>query len=105
MGSIVPKEQVFLEMDRRDQQQIVLSYIGEAVDELFYEVEGRKGLSWKGINTICYMMGDIKVEPWVQWDRTEMHDQEYWSATVRAVNERYNLASLGTAEAPLMRMV
>lgn len=105
MGSIVPREKVFLEMDRRDQQQIVLSYMGEAVDELYYEVNSKKGLSWQGINTICYYMGDIKVEPWVQWDRIEMQGQEYWSATVRAVNERYNLASLGTAEEPLMKMV
>ena len=105
MSVMVAKEKAFLEMDRRDQQQIVLSYLGEVVDELFYEVEGRKGLSWQGINTVCYYMGDIKVERWVQWDRIEMHGQEYWSATVRAVNERYNLASLGTAEGPLMKKV
>jgi len=105
MSAIVAKDKVFLEMDRRDQQQIVLSYMGESVDDLFYEVEGRKGLSWQGVNTICYMMGDIKVEPWVQWENIEMHGQEYWSVTVRAVNEKYNLASLGTAEAPLMKKV
>ena len=100
MGAIVPKHEIFMDLDRRDQQQIVAAATGEVVKELIYEVHGRDCLSWQGINHICYMMGDVKVEKWIQWERVVMHDRVFWSATVRAVNERYNLASLGTAEVP-----
>lgn len=99
--SIVPKDSVFLEMDKLDQQQIILAATGEVVDELVYQVKNEWGLSWAGINHIAFWMGDIKVEPWIQWERVLMFgDTAYWSATVRAVNDKYNLASLGTAEAP-----
>lgn len=96
----IEKREVFAEMDRLDQQQIILAATGEVITELVYRVHGRDGISWAGINHICFFMGDIKVEPWVEWDLIEMHGRKYWSATVRAVNEKYNLASLGTAEAP-----
>ena len=101
--AIVEFEQrdVFIELDRRDEQQIVMHALGEVVDELFYDVKGKKRLSWEGINTIAYLMGDIEVDDGVQWERIEMFgDRVYWSATVRARNTRFNLASLGTAEAP-----
>ena len=101
----MPKKEIFMEMDHRDQQQIVAAATGEVVEELVYEVHGRPCISWQGINHICYFMGDIKVEPWVEWEKIEMHGQTFWSATVRAVNERYNLASLGTAEMPEMMEV
>lgn len=99
--AIVPKSEIFLEMDRLDQQQIILAATGEIVDELVYQVKNEWGLSWAGINHIAFWMGDIKTEPWVNWERVQMFgDRMYWSATVRAVNDKYNLASLGTAEAP-----
>lgn len=91
---------VFLEMDRKDQLQIVAEAMGEVVEELVYVVDGKKGLSYKGVNLIAFYMGDIGVEPWVDWQRIEMNDQRYWSATVRGLNEKYNLTALGTAEVP-----
>ena len=101
--AIVEAEQkdFYIELDRRDQQQIVMHALGESVDELFYEDHGRKALSWEGINTVAFFMGDIQVDDWVEWERVEMFgDRLYWSATVRARNTKYNLSSLGTAEAP-----
>lgn len=99
--AIISKSEIFLEMDKLDQQQIVLAATGEIVDELVYQVKGQWGLSWAGINHIAFWMGDIKTEQWVHWEQITMFgDRVYWSATVRAVNEKYNLASLGTAEAP-----
>lgn len=96
---VEPKD-FFIELDRRDQQQIVMAAMGDVVDELFYEVHGRKALSWEGINTAAYIMGDIEIDPWVEWDRIEMFDKFYWSATVRARNTRFGLSSLGMAETP-----
>jgi len=94
-----PKD-FYIELDRRDQQQIVMAAMGDVVDELFYEVHGRKALSWEGINTAAYIMGDIEIDPWVEWERIEMFDKFYWSATVRARNTRFGLSSLGMAETP-----
>lgn len=95
-----PKD-FYIELDRRDQQQIVMAAMGDVVDELFYEVRGRKALSWGGINTAAYLMGDIEIDPWVEWERIEMFgDRFYWSATVRARNTRFGLSSLGMAETP-----
>ena len=97
---VEPKD-FFIELDRRDQQQIVMAAMGEVVDELFYDVKGRKALSWEGINTVAYLMGDIEMDDWVKWERVEMFgDRVYWSATVRARNTRFGLSSLGTAEDP-----
>lgn len=90
----------FTELDRLDQQQVIMEATGAVVQELVYEVRGKKGISYAGINHICFFMGDIKTELWVSWEKIEMNKEEWWSATVRAVNESYNLAALGTAEAP-----
>lgn len=98
--AIVPKSEVFLEMDRQDQLQIVAEAMGEVVEELVYVVQGKKGLSYKGVNLIAFYMGDIGVDPWVDWQQIQMEGQMYWSATVRGCNERYNLTALGTAEVP-----
>lgn len=92
--------QTFIEMDTRDQQQIIASFAGEVIDELMYTVNGKDGISYAGINFITFFMGDIEVEPWVQFERVQIADRWFWSATVRARNTRYGLASLGTAEVP-----
>jgi len=105
MGAIVQKQEIFMEMDRRDQQQIVLAATGEVVEDLVYTVKGKDRLSWAGVNHVCYMMGDVKVDPWVKEELIEMFGRKFRSATVRAINERYNLASLGTAEVPEMMEV
>jgi len=98
--AIVPKSEVFLEMDRQDQLQIVAEAMGDVVEELVYVVQGKKGLSYKGVNLIAFYMGDIGVEPWVDWQQIQMDNQMYWSATVQGYNKRYNLTALGTAEVP-----
>ncbi len=102
MGAIV-KSEIFLEMDRRDQQQIVAAMTGEVIDELIYKVKGKTAISWAGINHISFHMGDIEVNDpkETQWERITMFgDRVYWSATIRAQNTKYGLSSLGTAEAP-----
>lgn len=105
LAEIVPKD-VFIELDRSDEQQIVLQAMGEVAGELFYEVHGTKRLSLEGINSIAYIMGDVEVDPWVEWERIELFgDRVYWSATVRARNNRFNLSSLGTAEAPELQEI
>jgi len=106
MGEIVKSDEIFLEMDRRDQQQIVAAATGEVIGELMYKVKGKNAISWAGINHICFFMGDIEVDPWIEWDRIVMFgDRVYWSATVRARNTKYNLASLGTAECPELQKI
>jgi len=98
--AIVPKSEVFIEMDRQDQLQIVAEAMGDVVEELVYVVQGQKGLSYKGVNLIAFYMGDIGVESWVDWQQIQMDGQMYWSATVQGYNKRYNLTALGTAEVP-----
>ena len=99
MGELV-KQDYFTELDRRDQEQIIMEATGEASKELFYDVNGKKGLSFVGVNTVTFLMGDIETEPWFQRDKVILNDQVFWSTTVRAVNKTFNLASLGTAEVP-----
>jgi len=104
MGEMVPRDDerlVFIEMDRRDQQQIVMEATGEVIDELIYTVHGRDAISWAGVNHIAFWMGDIEVDPGPRWERITMFgDRVYWSVDVLARNTRYGLSSLGTAEAP-----
>jgi len=102
MTSIVKVESnIFLEMDRKDQQQIVAAATGEVIEELVYKVKGKTAISWMGINHISFFMGDIEIDEGVTWERIVMFgDRVYWAATVRARNLKYNLSSLGTAEAP-----
>ncbi len=99
----MPKSEIFMRMDLMDQQQIVAAATGEVIDELVYKVKGKTAISWMGINHICFFMGDIGIDDWVQWERIIMFgDRVYWSATIRANNDKYGLSSLGTAEAPEM---
>jgi len=106
MGAIVRSDEIFLEMERRDQQQIVAAATGEVIGELMYKVKGKNAISWAGINHICFFMGDIEIDQWVEWDRIVMfEDRVYWSATVRARNTKYNLSSLGTAECPELQKI
>lgn len=103
MGEIVPKSEIFMQLDVLDQQQIVAAATGEVIDELVYKVKGKTAISWAGINHISFYMGDIEVnEPKeTQWERITMFgDRVYWAATIRARNTKYGLSSLGTAEAP-----
>ena len=100
MGALA-KSEAFMEMDVMDQQQIVAAATGNVIEELVYKVKGKTAISWMGINHICFFMGDIGVDDWVQWEKIIMFgDRVYWSATIRANNAKYGLSSLGTAEAP-----
>ena len=99
MGELA-KQDYFTELDRRDQEQIIAEATGEASKELFYDVNGKKGLSYEGVNTVTFLMGDIQTEPWFQREKVVLNDQVFWSTTVRAINKTFNLASLGTAEVP-----
>jgi len=101
MGELA-KQDYFTELDRRDQEQIIMEDSGEIPKELFYDVNGKKGLSYEGINTVAFFMGDVKTEPWFQREKVELNGQVFWSTTVRAINETFNLAALGTAEVPEM---
>lgn len=106
MGELVRTEDIFLEMDRRDQQQIVAAMTGDVIQDLMYRVQGKDAISWAGINHICFFMGDIEVDKWVEWERIVMfEDRVYWCATVSARNTKYALSSLGTAEAPELKKV
>ena len=99
--AIVPKSEIFLQMDILDQQQIVAAATGAVIEDLVYKVKGKTAISWAGINHISFFMGDIEVDDWVQWDQITMFgDRIYWAATIRARNVKYGLSSLGTAEAP-----
>ena len=66
MGELVRQTDIFLEMDRRDQQQIVAALTGEVIGDLMYRVQGKDAISWAGINHICFFMGDIEVDKWVE---------------------------------------
>ena len=101
MGELA-KQDYFTELDRRDQEQIIMEATGEASKELFYDVNGKKGLSYEGVNTVTFFIGDIETEPWFQREKVELNSQVFWSTTVRAVNKTFNLAALGTAEVPEM---
>lgn len=101
MGELA-KQDYFTELDRRDQEQIIMEATGEASKELFYDVQGKKGLSYEGVNTVTFFMGDIETETWFQREKVELNGQVFWSTTVRAVNKTFSLAALGTAEVPEM---
>lgn len=104
MGELV-KQDYFTEMDRRDQEQMIMLESGEIPKELFYDIQGKKGLSYEGINTVAFFMGDVETEKWFQREKVELHGQIFWSTTVRAVNNTFKLAALGTAEVPEMMEV
>lgn len=101
MGELV-KQDYFTELDRRDQEQVIQEAIGESSKELFYDVNGKKGLSYEGVNTVAFLMGDVETEAWFQRDRIDLNGEVYWSTTVRAINNTFNLKALGTAEVPEM---
>jgi len=98
---IVPAHKVFLEMERRDEDQILAELRGKVVEEYVYRVEGRLGISYAGINEICYRMKHIHVEPWVMWDE----DEKYYYATVRAINTVEDISALGLGQQPKLMKV
>lgn len=98
---IVMAHQVFLEMERRDEEQILDALRGKVIEEFVYEVGGKLGISYAGINEICYEMKHIHVEPWVMWDE----DEKYYYAMVRAINTVEDISALGLGQQPKLMKV
>ena len=102
--AIVPSANVFYEMDAKDEQQILAALEGQIVDELVYEVEGKKGLSYTGVNHISFKMGHIKVLPESMRIEYDQEEDEY-TAYIIAVNEKYNLSAPGVAVQPRLEQI
>lgn len=58
-GEIVPRDNVFIEMDRRDEHQIIASLEGEVLKEMAYTVKGKHRLSWAGVKECLRRLGRI----------------------------------------------
>jgi hypothetical protein len=92
---MVPKAEVFKEMDKRDEQQ-ALADIG-ALDaallkEMVYEVHGQVQLSWAGVKECARRMGSIRlVDPTIQ------EDDEKYTVIVKAVDDENHLEFWGVA--------
>lgn len=86
----------FLLMDASDEQQIMMQLRGEIVDELYYDVNGKKGLSIGGVNLMSQYIGDIFIEPGSSRVTYDPDTEEYF-AEVIAVNRAKRISSLGTA--------
>ena len=101
--AIVPSN-VFYELDAKDEQQILAALEGQIVEELVYEVEGKKGLSYTCVNHMSFKMGHIKVLPESMKIEYDKEEDEY-TAYIIAVNSKYDLSAPGVAVQPRMEQI
>ena len=93
------KPDLFLTMEDEDEKQIMKQLEGQIVTDLFYEVDGKRGLSIAGVNLMAMKIGGIRVVPgsdrlWYDSDTGE------YVATVVAENVATNTSSLGSSVQP-----
>jgi hypothetical protein len=94
-------QDTFIQMDAADEQQILKEMEGEIVKDLYYDVNGKKGLSYVGVNHMSFKIGGIKIIPEsvkVEYDA----DTEEYVASVVACNEKYALTRAGMSIQPKM---
>jgi len=91
----------FMEMEARDEQQILATIEGQVVTEFIYKVEGKIGLSLTGVNHMCFKMGHIKVDPNSARIEYDEREDEY-TAFIVAVNSKYDLSAMGVSTQPRM---
>ncbi len=91
----------FMEMEARDEQQILATLEGKVLTEFVYKVEGKLGLSLVGVNHMCFKMGHIKVDPASARIEYDEREDEY-TAYIVAVNEKYELSAMGVSTQPRM---
>jgi hypothetical protein len=97
----VRDQDTFIQMDAADEQQILKEMEGEIVKDLYYDVNGKKGLSYVGVNHMSFKIGGIKIIPEsvkVEYDA----DTEEYVASVVACNEKYALTRAGMSVQPKM---
>jgi len=94
----------FMEMEARDEQQILSAIEGQVVMDFVYKVEGKLGLSLVGVNHMCFKMGHIKVDPASARIEYDEKEDEY-TAFIVAINEKYHLSAMGVSTQPRMMEV
>lgn len=100
--TLAPRDQMpFMEMEARDEQQILAAIEGQVVTEFIYKVEGKIGLSLTGVNHMCFKMGHIKVDPSSARIEYDEREDEY-TAYIVAINEKYELSAMGVSTQPRM---
>lgn len=101
MAIKVRDQDTFIQMDAADEQQILKEMEGEIVKDLYYDVNGKKGLSYVGVNHMSFKIGGIKIIPEsvkVEYDK----DTDEYVASVVACNEKYSLTRAGMSVQPKM---
>lgn len=97
----VREQDTFIAMDAADEQQILREMEGEIVKDLYYDVNGKKGLSYAGVNHMAFKVGNIRVIPGTISIEYDEREDEY-TAMVMAENTKYNLSAPGVAVVPRM---
>jgi hypothetical protein len=102
-GEVMDKEitspEVFHEMEKRDEEQIIQEMRGQYIEEFVYQfrIGGRTvtGISWAGIKEVAYKFGGIQVEL-VELKETE----NAYTVIVKAFDEKNNASRLGVSMQP-----
>jgi len=100
MGAIQTQE-FFIEVEAKDEQQMLAEYEGQVLKESTYKVKGKTAISYQGIKHLVNKLGFIKVLS-VDAEFIEK-PEEMWVATVVAINEKYGTQLPGAGEQPYMR--
>jgi hypothetical protein len=100
----VREQDTFIQMDAEDEQQILREMEGEIVKDLYYEVNGKRGLSYAGVNHMSFKIGGIKILPESVKIEYDEKTDEYVGYAV-ALNEKYNLTRAGVSVQPKMMEV
>ena len=91
------QSEAYLEMDRRDEQQIVAELGGAYLDEMVYDIRGEVRLSWAGIKECVRRMGKIKLE------KPEVSIQEgKYIIMVKAIDTENKIEMWGGAQQSIM---
>jgi hypothetical protein len=99
MDKEITSPEVFREMEKRDEEQIIQEMRGQYIEEFVYQfkIGGRTvtGISWAGIKEVAYKFGGIQVEL-VELKETE----NAYTVIVKAFDEKNNASRLGVSMQP-----
>jgi hypothetical protein len=95
-GQDIQKSDQFLEMEKRDEEQVLAELQGKVIEEMFYETKDHKVvISWVGIKEIARRYGGIEM-----CDPREALIQEFndfFLVSVKATDTKNNYSMLGAS--------
>jgi len=101
MDQLANTQDFYLDIDAKDEQQMLAEYEGRVLQETTYKVKGKTAISYQGIKHLANKLGNIKVVS-VEAEFIEK-PQQMWVATVVAQNAKYGTELPGAGEQPYLR--